>query len=108
MHFSELTARESRVLSEFLSHRKRPQGTLCSHELQDFLFAIACAPELIQPSEWLPLISDNEDIGFADMDEAQQILGPIMTLYNQYGRYRTQGGDAVCLRFSRENRRQLQ
>jgi yecA family protein len=62
---AKLSAREARALGDFLSHADRPEGTLSFHELQGFLFAISCAPELIQPSEWLPLISNEEDMGFA-------------------------------------------
>lgn len=79
----KLSTRDKRALSDFLDHGERPEGTLSFHELQGFLFAIACAPELIMPSEWLPLISNDEDMCYADLREAQQILGLIMDLYNQ-------------------------
>jgi yecA family protein len=38
---------------------------------------------MVQPSDWLPIISDDEDIGFNDQSEAQRILNLIMTLFNQ-------------------------
>lgn len=69
-------------LREFLDRSERPDGTLRFHELQGFLFAIASSPETIPVSEWLPLISDDEDIGFRDEKEAQQILNHVMALYN--------------------------
>lgn len=71
------------LLAEFLSNPERPDGTLRLHELQGYLFAIASSPETIAPSEWLPMIGDDESLNFADQDEAQKILGLVMALYNE-------------------------
>lgn len=80
---TKLSKGEIEDLKKFLVSPQRPDGTLCYHELQGFLFAVASCPELVQPSDWLPVISDDEDIGFKDQSEAERILGVIMTLYNQ-------------------------
>jgi uncharacterized protein len=69
-------------LSAFLAQPARPAGTLTYHELQGFLFAVVSAPELIQPSEWLPIIFNEHDAGYATPEEANTILGQIMALYN--------------------------
>ena len=73
----------TQLLTEFLSNPARPDGTLWFHELQGFLFAIACSPETIAPSEWLPMIGNDEDLTLADQNEAQEILGLVMALYNE-------------------------
>lgn len=73
----------TQLLVEFLKNPARPDGTLRFHELQGFLFAIACSPETIAPSEWLPMIGNDEDLTFADQNEAQGILGLVMALYNE-------------------------
>ena len=69
-------------LTRFLADPLRPEGTLRFHEVQGFLFAVACSPELVPPSAWLPAISDEEDIRFEDEAEAQRIMGLIIGLYN--------------------------
>jgi len=69
-------------LTRFLADPLRPDNTLRFQELQGFLFAVACSPELIPPSAWFPIISDEEDIGFEDEAEAQRIMGLIIGLYN--------------------------
>ncbi len=74
---------DTRLLAKFLESPERPEGTLRFHELQGLLFAIASSPETILPSEWLPLISNEADLNFAGQDEAQQILGLVMTLFNE-------------------------
>ena len=73
---------DAQSLAAFLDSSKRPEGTLRFHELQGFLFAIASSPETIPPSEWLSLVSNDEEFGFTDENEAQQVLTAIMTLYN--------------------------
>lgn len=69
-------------LTRFLADPVRPEGMLRFQEVQGFLFAVACSPELVPPSAWLPAISDEEDIGFKDEAEAQRFMGLIVTLYN--------------------------
>lgn len=70
-------------LIEFLASPERPEGTLRYHELQGFFFAITCSPELIPPSEWMPMIFNGKEAGYADMEEARLILQTLMDLYNQ-------------------------
>jgi uncharacterized protein len=69
-------------LAAFLAHPARPDGTLTYHELQGFLFTVASAPDLVRPSEWLPIIFNEHEASYATLEEAQAILGHIMTLYN--------------------------
>lgn len=78
-----MTKNEIRILTEFLDGPQRPSGTLRFHELQGFLFTIASSPETVPTSDWLPMISDEQDIDFEDENEAQQVLNAIMTLYNE-------------------------
>ena len=70
-------------LTNFLIDRKRPEGTFCFQKLQGFLFAVASSPEMVPPSDWLPIVSNDEDIAFNDQTEAERVLSLIMTLFNQ-------------------------
>lgn len=69
-------------LAKFLADPGRPEDTLCFQELQGFLYSIACSPEIVPPSAWLPIISDEQDIGFEDEAKAHRIMALIMGLYN--------------------------
>jgi len=69
-------------LRTFLEQPARPAGTLTYDAVRGFLFAVVSAPELIQPSEWLPIIFNEQEAGYATLDEAQQVLGHLMALYN--------------------------
>lgn len=78
-----LSSADTTALKDFLDSSNRPDDTLRFHELQGFLFAIASSPETISPSEWIPMISNDEDPCYGDEGEAQQVLNQIMTLYNE-------------------------
>lgn len=69
-------------LQAFLEHPRRPPDTLKYHELQGFLFAVACAPELVKPSEWMPVVFGEHEAEYESLEEAQAIVGELMALYN--------------------------
>ena len=69
-------------MRSFLADPRRPPGTLAYHELQGFLFAVTCAPELAKPSEWLPIVFGDKDAGYETLEEAREVLGELMALYN--------------------------
>jgi len=70
------------MLEAFLSRPSHPEGTLSLGEVRGFIFALAAAPELVKPSEWLPLIFGGEEPDFDGLEEAQPVLGALMALYN--------------------------
>lgn len=78
-----LSRADAKVLTEFLADSERPCGTLTFQELQGFLFSVASSPELVPPSAWVPIISDEQEIGFKDEAEARRVMGLIMDLYNE-------------------------
>jgi uncharacterized protein len=73
---------QASFLRGFLGARERPQGTLSYGELCGFLYAICCSPEMVQASEWLPLVFNDQSAGYRDEAEAQQVLSALMALYN--------------------------
>jgi uncharacterized protein len=52
-------------------------------KLDGFLTGIAIGPEVLRPSEWLPLIWGGEDPVFDDLDEGKTIFGAITWRYNE-------------------------
>ncbi len=72
-----------RTLRTFLDDPARPSGTLTYFEAQGFLLAVASAPDLIRPSEWLPVIFNEQGAGYASIEEAQAILNRLTLLYNE-------------------------
>jgi uncharacterized protein len=82
-------------LADFLAAPQRPGGTMSYAECAGFLFAVSCAPEMIRPSEWIPLIFDEQDAAYATLEEAQEILPVLMALYNQINGQVYEGSPAL-------------
>jgi uncharacterized protein len=61
-----------------------PNLKLSVEYIHGYLTSILCAPDMIVPSVWLPLLlGDENEIGnFKKIDEAQQFLGLLMDMYN--------------------------
>ena len=97
-------------LARFLADPARPAHTLRYHELQGFLFAVASAPEVIPPSEWLPRI-----FGEAGDGEAYQLAhamigpdhGPLPLRITDHGPRSTGGAPHETARCGRIVHRQL-
>src|SRR5688572_6584345 len=68
------------VLHDFLE--RGPAKTLSYPELQGFLFAVANAPEVILPSEWIPAVFDDHPPEYKDEDEARLVTMALMDEYN--------------------------
>ena len=77
-----LPASDPGALRAFLKHPSRPAGTLTYHELQGFLFTVVSAPEMVPPSEWLPIIFGDQEVDYASAEKAEANIGQIMALYN--------------------------
>ena len=71
-----------RRLTDFLADPRRPEGTIGYCECAGFMFAVANSPEMVVPSEWIPMIFDSQDVGYETLDEAKEILELIMALNN--------------------------
>jgi uncharacterized protein len=81
------------TLDDFLMSERAPPDSMALSDLDGFLTGIAVGPELVMPSEWLPLIFGGDAPGFANQDEAKAILGAIMGRYNEIVR---QVADDTC------------
>ena len=77
---NKLTKHDEKVLASFL-RKHRQDNALSLLQTQGFLFCVACCPELVAPSEWVPLVL--EETAFDDDQEAQQVMEILMVLYNQ-------------------------
>lgn len=70
-------------LDVYLSSDRSPPESMMLSDLDGFLAGIAVGPELVMPSEWLPVIWGGEKPNFIDEDEAQAVLGCILSRYNE-------------------------
>lgn len=91
----ELTDAQVLRLAAFLQAPQRPAGTMSYCELAGFLFAVACAPEPVPPSEWLPLVFAEDEADYQDVQEAEAIIQALLGLYNRINRDAVEGRPAL-------------
>ena len=82
IQISMFTDEHASRLAAFLNAPERPEGSMSYCEAAGFLFAVASAPDIVQPSEWIPVVFNEKEAGFATLAEAQEILPLMMALYN--------------------------
>jgi uncharacterized protein len=77
-------------LEAFFGSNAVPQDCMDLEMLDGFLTAIVSGPELIQPSEWLPVVwSDSQrsvSPVFADNEQAERVLSLLLRLQNSIAR----------------------
>jgi len=71
------------ALEAYLSSDDSPEECMDLSELDGFLAGLIVGPEAVPPSEWLPVIWDNEEPAFADAAQANLVLGAILGRYNE-------------------------
>jgi uncharacterized protein len=72
---------QERELRENIAQLQSKEALLGYYQLQGLLFAIACSPETIKPSEWFDLIWLNDEPQFDDEKEARQFYKQVVALY---------------------------
>lgn len=83
------------LLSGFLSSSQRPTNTFTYPQLAGFLFGLANGPELIQPSEWISLVFNDQEAQYETADEAECVTQAMMALYNDCVRTRSGGARSL-------------
>lgn len=81
----ELSEQEEQKLDDFLGRVKG--GAIPNIEALDgFFAALACCPDLVMPSEYMPIIqtgiTDDGDLDFESMEEAEQFIGLVNRHWN--------------------------
>jgi uncharacterized protein len=80
---SDLTEELIHELDEFLMSDNVPEDSFLLSDLDGFLTGIVIGPELIMPSEWVPVMWGGGGPRFKDDEQAERVIGIIMARYNQ-------------------------
>jgi uncharacterized protein len=70
------------ALDNYLMSDRAPEDCMDLSELDGFLAGVVVGPEMILPSEWLPVVWDGEEPEFEDEAEASIVMGAILDRYN--------------------------
>jgi uncharacterized protein len=85
--FDEIAPDDIVALGEFLDREPLAKRSMGIPMLDGFLTAIVIGPEVVMPSDYLPWIWDwkrgKKDVDFADIDEANRILGFLQGMNNR-------------------------
>ena len=73
-------------LAEFLAADERPEGTMNYAELHGFIFSVACSPEPLKPSEWMPLVFNGAEARYASEEERESVTAALMNIHNEANR----------------------
>jgi uncharacterized protein len=71
------------ALDDYLMSDHAPDDSMGLSDLDGFLTGVIVGPELITPSEWLPVIWGGAEPEFETQEEMRTILGTIMGRYNE-------------------------
>jgi uncharacterized protein len=71
------------ALDDYLMSDHAPDDSMGLSDLDGFLTGVVVGPELIPPSEWLPVIWGREEPVFRTEEEMRTVLGAIMGRYNE-------------------------
>lgn len=71
------------ALDAYLMSDASPDDCMLLSDLDGFLTGIVVGPELIPPSEWLPVIWGGEEPEFESEQQVRTVLGTIMGRYNE-------------------------
>jgi uncharacterized protein len=71
------------ALDDFLLSDRASENGMGLSDLDGFLTGLVVGPEMILPSEWLPIVWGGEEPAFGSLEEARSVLGNIMGRYNE-------------------------
>ena len=80
MEFTTFDKEQEQDLRDSVAQLQRREAVLSYHQLQGLLFAIACSPEPIRPSEWFDLIWLNDEPQFDSEDDARRFYKQVVAL----------------------------
>lgn len=78
------SAHEKKDLTRLLSKAVNPDDVFNLEELHGFIFGLALTPELIKPSEWLPVVFGEEIMEFDSEEEAGEMMMPLFLVCNRF------------------------
>lgn len=78
-----LTAAEKKTIKKLLSLAPDKEQTFGFDELQGFLFGLAITPDIILPSDWMPIIFAGDMPEYTSLEQADEMTGCLVRVYNK-------------------------
>ena len=77
-----ITKKNKKILEQFLALAPDPEFTFTYDELEGYLFGLAMTPDVILPSEWLPIIFDGKFPTYESKKQMVEMNECLMEVYN--------------------------
>ncbi|MEN8134456.1 MAG: UPF0149 family protein [Thermodesulfobacteriota bacterium] len=77
-----ISNKDKKLLLKMLDMATDPDEALSFDELLGFLFGVAITPDMIMPSEWLPMVFGEEMFTIDTEEEGQQLLNELLGVVN--------------------------
>ena len=90
-------------LVDFLVSEDAPEDCLMISEINGFFAALHCGPEMIKPSEWLPVLWGGEGPEYNTMAQAGKVMSILIRMHNQVGNELRSGKQFEPLLYERPN-----
>ncbi len=78
-----LTTTDKKNLHSLLAKTEDPDNTFSFDELLGYLFGLAMTPDLIMPSEWMPIIFGGDMPEFDSIKQGQKLTESLVAAYNK-------------------------
>jgi len=79
----EWTETQAEALRAALGAQEGETRALGYCELAGFLFALACSPDPVMPSEWIPRVLGEGDDALGSLEDVQRVMDLVLTLHNR-------------------------
>jgi uncharacterized protein len=79
---SRLSREERDRLDEFLRSERTPKATMWLDELDGLFAALVCAPNMVVPSQWMPVVWAGEEPEWDSLEHVQETMGLMMRHWN--------------------------
>jgi yecA family protein len=79
-----LTTAETKTLKNLLDLAPVPEQTFTYDELLGFLFGLAMTPDIVLPSEWMPIIFAGDSPNYNSREQAQTMTNCLLQVYNRF------------------------
>ena len=79
-----ITKKNKKILQQFLALAPDPEFTFTYDELLGYIFGLAMTPDIVLPSEWLPIIFDNKYPDYDSEKQAEKMLRCLIEVYNSF------------------------
>lgn len=81
---SVITQKDEKNLRKLLSLTISPEKTFSYDELRGYLYGIAITPDVIDPSEWVPVIFGDDKPEYESDEQLRDLMGTLFTVLNKH------------------------